>query len=567
MTHKTLRCAIYTRKSTEEGLEKEFNSLEAQREAGEAYIKSQQHEGWRLITKSYDDGGYSGGTIERPALQELLNDIRSGKIDVVVVYKVDRLSRSLRDFAQIVELFEKQNVSFVSVTQQFNTTTSMGRLTLNILLSFAQFEREVIGERVRDKFAASKQKGMWMGGFPPLGYDIKERKLYINPEEASLVRKIFENYLNIKSCLKLAESLNNTGYRNKKWVNQKEIERGGEIFTNQALSKILNNPIYIGKIKHKKKIYDGQHDAIITEQLWQQVQELLASQRKYKTNKRIKHGTLLAGKCFNQAGEVYTPTYSTKAGVRQYRYYMHKASKHRINAIELETLVFDMIRYSASKENLWKNCWSNCKVSPDEAYTRWKQLCNSWENIEPVDRKEIIQEVVSVITIGAEKLMICLSNTGIGKIVEKNDLKLTEVKENNELREIDIEPEIISIEDHLEISLPVVFANKGRNKVALDGNNKPVRVFRKTKYDQVLINALAKSYRWNHMLNNGEITITELANQHKVSRTYISRFVNLMFLAPEIVESILNGKQSIKLKNLMNSFPVDWKDQYRLLNL
>ena len=256
-----LRCAVYTRKSSEEGLEQEFNSLDAQREACEAYIASQKAEGWLLVPDRYDDGGISGGTLERPALKRLLADIEAGRVDVVVVYKIDRLSRSLMDFAKLVEVFDRNSVTFVSVTQSFNTTTSMGRLTLNILLSFAQFEREVIGERIRDKFAASRKKGMWMGGFVPLGYDVKDRKLVVNEAEAATVRMIFERFVKIGSATTLVRALRAEGIRGKQ----------GKLIDKGYLYKLLNNRVYIGEAVHKGTAYPGEHEAIIDRALWDKV--------------------------------------------------------------------------------------------------------------------------------------------------------------------------------------------------------------------------------------------------------------------------------------------------------
>lgn len=264
-----LRCAIYTRKSSEEGLEQDFNSLHAQREACEAYIRSQKHEGWNLIPTAYDDGGISGGTMERPGLKALLTDIAMGKIDIVVVYKVDRLTRALADFAKMVELFDKHSVSFVSVTQQFNTTTSMGRLMLNVLLSFAQFEREVTGERIRDKFAASKRKGMWMGGAVPLGYQVKDRALLPNPEEIATVRHLFGRYVTLGSVMALRTELREQGI----------VTRNGHDFDRGMLYHMLSNPIYIGKVRHKKLVYAGLHERIITQELWDAVQANLAENR------------------------------------------------------------------------------------------------------------------------------------------------------------------------------------------------------------------------------------------------------------------------------------------------
>ena len=272
-----LRCAIYTRKSSEEGLEQEFNSLHAQREACEAYITSQKHEGWQVIKTAYDDGGFTGGNMARPALKDLLADISSGKIDVIVVYKVDRLSRSLHDFARMVEVFDKHNVSFVSVTQQFNTSTPMGRLTLNVLLSFAQFEREVTGERIRDKIAASKKKGMWMGGFVPLGYDVKDRKLVVNIREADTIRYIFQCYLDVGCVRLLHENLITKNICSKGRSNSLKYS-GEKILSRGTLYNLLSNPIYIGQVRHKEAFYPGQHQAIIGQELWDQVQQRLKNQ-------------------------------------------------------------------------------------------------------------------------------------------------------------------------------------------------------------------------------------------------------------------------------------------------
>src|SRR5208283_3564611 len=272
---KARRCAIYTRKSSEEGLEQHFNSLHAQREACEAFIKSQTSEGWKLIKTAYDDGGLSGGTMERPALQRLLTDIGDGLIDVVVVYKVDRLTRSLADFAKMVELFDARGISFVAVTQQFNTTTSMGRLTLNVLLSFAQFEREVTGERIRDKIAASKRKGMWMGGTVPLGYDVRDRRLVVNRAEAVTVRLIFKLYTELKSVRRVRDELDRRSIVSKKRVSKAGARSGGVRFGRGALYQMLANRIYVGEIRHKRVSHHGQHEAIIERSMWQRVQEML----------------------------------------------------------------------------------------------------------------------------------------------------------------------------------------------------------------------------------------------------------------------------------------------------
>jgi len=320
---KILRCAVYTRKSSEHGLEQDFNSLDAQREAGEAYIKSQAHEGWKLIKTHYDDGGLSGGTLGRPALQLLLSDIRARKIDVVVVYKVDRLTRSLADFAKLVELFEAHGVSFVSVTQQFNTTTSMGRLTLNVLLSFAQFEREVAGERIRDKFAASRRKGMWMGGTIPLGYDVKERKLIVNEAEAETVRVIFRRYLALGCVSKLRADLDQKGIRSKHRILRSDRVLGGCSFGRGALYHLLQNRIYRGQVEHKGIAYPGEHKAIVDDELWDAVQAKLSENVRQRRRTQVQSGALLGGIIFDEHGNRMSPTYTMRRGNR-YRYYISR---------------------------------------------------------------------------------------------------------------------------------------------------------------------------------------------------------------------------------------------------
>src|SRR5208337_396235 len=312
---KARRCAIYTRKSSEEGLEQDFNSLHAQREACEAFIKSQASEGWKLIKTAYDDGGLSGGTMERPALQHLLADIGDGLIDVVVVYKVDRLTRSLADFAKMVELFDAHRVSFVAVTQQFNTTTSMGRLTLNVLLSFAQFEREVTGERIRDKIAASKKKGLWVGGVVPMGYEVRDRKLIVNEEEAAKVRLIFSRYLDLGSLSALQRDLRERGIVTRRRTLSSGREIGGRALTNGPLAHMLRNRMYIGEINHRDKSYPGEHAPIIDPRLFEAVQTKLTENRRERRLRRQSSNALLMGKLFDDRGNPMTPSYAIKKGV------------------------------------------------------------------------------------------------------------------------------------------------------------------------------------------------------------------------------------------------------------
>ena len=313
MSTRTLRCAVYTRKSSEEGLEQSFNSLHAQRDACEAYIRSQRHEGWLLVKTAYDDGGFSGGNLNRPGLEQLLRDVSHKKIDVVVVYKVDRLTRSLMDFAKIVEQFDKQGVSFVSVTQQFNTTSSMGRLTLNVLLSFAQFEREVTGERIRDKIAASKRKGMWMGGVVPTGYELKDRELVVNPTEAERVRNIFLAYLELGCVSELKGHLEVSGIRSKRRISKTGRISGEAVYSRGALYKMLNDRIYLGEITHKQTIYPGRHDAIIDRELWNQVHQRLADNLQAERKRpRSTANSLLTGLLYDEAGtQERIPTMAT----------------------------------------------------------------------------------------------------------------------------------------------------------------------------------------------------------------------------------------------------------------
>ena len=331
-----LRCAVYTRKSSEEGLEQEFNSLDAQREACEAYVKSQHSEGWVLVRDRYDDGGISGGTLDRPALKRLLEDIEDGLIDVVVVYKIDRLSRSLMDFARLVEVFDRNDVTFVSVTQSFNTTTSMGRLTLNILLSFAQFEREVTAERIRDKIAASRRKGMWMGGVPPYGYRVENRKLVIDEERAEHVRWIFTRFLQVGSGTELAHEVERRGLRTPK----------GNRMDKKYLYRMLNNRTYIGEAVHKGQSYPGEHEAIVSRELWEKLHAILKeSPRKRAANTRAQTPALLKGLLYGPDGAAFSPTHTRKDG-RLYRYYVSQTVlKHgagscligRVPASEIET--------------------------------------------------------------------------------------------------------------------------------------------------------------------------------------------------------------------------------------
>lgn len=387
-----VRCAVYTRKSTEEGLDQDFNSLDAQREAGEAFIRSQRLEGWECLPERYDDGGFTGGNLDRPALRRLMADIEAGKIDVVVVYKVDRLSRSLLDFAKIMEIFDQRHVAFVSVTQQFNTSTSMGRLVLNVLLSFAQFEREIIGERIRDKIAAQRRKGKWGGGQPVLGYDVdrttRSPRLIVNAAEAAQVRAIFDLYLERGSLLPVVEELEQRGWANKQWTTKKGTERGGRPFDRGSLYGLLTNPIYIGKIKHRKDRYDGEHEPLIAPEVFEKVQkQLRINGRNGGAHVRNRYGATLRGLLFCKAcGRKMVHTY-TNRGPKRYRYYTcthaihggrQKCPSGALPALEIERVVVDQIRGIAKDAALLADVFQQAqhvlRSQVKELATQHKQL-------------------------------------------------------------------------------------------------------------------------------------------------------------------------------------------------
>ncbi len=431
-----LRCAIYTRKSSEEGLDQEYNSLDAQRDAAEAYIASQKHEGWMMVPEFYDDGGFSGGNLERPALKRLLDDIRAGKIDIVVVYKVDRISRSLTDFASIVQIFDQHNVSFVSVTQNFNTTSSMGRLTLNILLSFAQFEREVIGERIRDKFAASKRKGIFMGGALPLGYRVEDRKLYVVPEEAEIVRHVFERFVAIKSITKLLKELHVAGYRTKHYTSGTGQIRGGQKMDKQYVYRILKNQLYLGKIVHKDNVYDGQHEAIISQELFEKAQKLFTESPVARGNyTRNQHPALLRGLVECTCCDcMMTPTF-TKKNNRIYRYYMPTTVNRQsyadckvgnVPASELDTLVVAHIRQMIqSPEMLTKiqGLMKEKKISDfgfEEVRQQIKNFDAFWQNLKPTEQQRITELLVKRVFVNTDEVKIDLRLDGFLTLINQH---------------------------------------------------------------------------------------------------------------------------------------------------
>ncbi|WP_270934341.1 recombinase family protein [Falsiroseomonas oryzae] len=422
-TVRKLRCAVYTRKSSEEGLDMEFNSLDAQREACEAFIASQRAEGWVLVRDRYDDGGISGGTLERPALKRLVADIQEGLVDVVVVYKIDRLSRSLVDFTKLVEVFDANNVTFVSVTQSFNTTTSMGRLTLNILLSFAQFEREVIGERIRDKVAASRKRGMWMGGYVPLGYDVRERKLVVNDAEAALVRRIFQGFVETESCTRLVQALRAEGATTKR----------GRPLTKSDVYRILSNRVYLGEAVHKGTAYPGEHDAIVTQALWDAVHAVLQVSPRVRVNRtRNTTAPLLRGLIFDSDGRAMSPSHSRGRGGQMYRYYVSQAvlkggaterpAIARLPAGEIEVAVVAQVRALLRQPEVVVGTWRAARatapdVTEQEVLHALERIEPLWDELFPAERARIVRLLVDRVDVRAEGAAVRLRLDGLGSLV------------------------------------------------------------------------------------------------------------------------------------------------------
>ena len=423
--NRRLRCAIYTRKSTEEGLDMEFNSLDAQREACEAYIASQRSEGWACLRERYDDGGFSGGTLDRPALKQLIADVEDGLVDVIVVYKIDRLSRALMDFSKLVELFYRHGVTFVSVTQSFNTTTSMGRLTLNILLSFAQFEREVTAERIRDKVAASRKKGRWMGGYVPHGYDAVDRKLIVNEDEAAHVRRIFERFVELGSATVLAREIRREEARNKQ----------GTLMDKGYLYRLLKNRVYRGEAVHKGKSYPGEHDAIIDEALWDRAHAILQeSPRKRASNTRAQTPALLKGLIFSETGAAMTPT-TTKKGPKLYRYYVSmdvirnrdkgdETAPTRLAAGMVEEAVVTEIRRILQTPEVVTQVLSALKtstanISEADALGALHEFKTLWAQLFPAEQARLVQLLVRRITVMAAGLEVDIRREGIAGVIRE----------------------------------------------------------------------------------------------------------------------------------------------------
>jgi site-specific DNA recombinase len=547
----SIRCAIYTRKSTDEGLEKEFNSLDAQREACESYVQSQRGQGWRLIKKRYDDGGLSGGTMERPALIDLMADIDAGRVDLVVVYKVDRLTRSLADFAKIIETFDARGISFVSVTQQFNTANSMGRLTLNVLLSFAQFEREVTAERIRDKIAASKKKGMWMGGPVPLGYDLKDRKLHINQHEAETVRKIFDLYGELGSVRMVKEELDKKGVFTKRRIQKNGKCLGGKPFSRGNLYQLLSNPLYIGQVAHRGATYPGEHKPIIDAALWNKVQSALKGNGpKRNQDKNNESPFLLAGLVFDEAGG---PLYlaQTRNHEKRYGYYVSKslvgggngkAEGWRLPAKMLEDVIITAITEMLASEAEWlKHFDPDCieiaqlKSARDRASSLASNLCDCSQG----EKKSTIRGLLECVQVLADNIKITINKRGLGDLLGFKDK---------------------NIEGTIITDIPTRLQRRGvETKIVIEGQAA-------SHINPSLCRMIAQAHRWFEQLATGEVaTVRDIADQENIRASEITRILRLAFLSPKIVEDILDGEQLAQLTThrlrRFSNLPLDWDQQ------
>jgi site-specific DNA recombinase len=540
---KRVRCAVYTRVSTEYGLDQEFNSLDAQHEAAEAYIRSQAHDGWTLLRARYDDGGYSGGSTDRPALQRLLEDIRTGKIDIIVVYKVDRLTRSLADFAKLVELFDAHAVSFVSVTQQFNTTSSMGRLTLNVLLSFAQFEHEVTGERIRDKIAASKRKGIWVGGNVPLGYESRDKKLVVHEDEAERVRTIFRRYLELGSIGALLSDLRDRGIVSKTRTRPDGSTVGGIPFTRGPLAYLLHNRCYIGEVVHRGQVYPGEHQAILDRDVFEAVQRRLGEQRASRSTERADSEAMLLGLIFDDRGNRMTPSHCRKTGTK-YRYYTSSAltqgrpelagSISRVPAPEIEAVVG-----AAARRHI-----------DDDTLEDTRQLIRAHVarvEVRPAELAIILAASVGVATVAGSAAQ-ALGSDGRTSHGDQDDgaspaiLIIPWTKPPAKRRREIISPE----QGHKGASQPIRADYRGR-----------------------LVAAIARGRLWLSQIETGAVSgVTEIALREDCSPRHVNMTISLAFLAPSLVKAAVEGRlpRGIGLARLIDA-PAEWDQQHRVLGL
>lgn len=558
MADKQSRCAVYTRKSTEDGLEQEFNSLDAQYEACAAYALSQRHEGWVLLPDRYDDGGFSGGNMQRPGLKRLLADVAAGKVDVILVYKIDRLTRSLADFAKIVEVLDGAGASFVSITQSFNTTTSMGRLTLNMLLSFAQFEREVTGERIRDKIAASKRRGIWMGGPVPLGYRVENRRLVVDERESDLVRHIMQRYLEVGSVVELADELNAQGHRTKVQKQASGPQRGGCIFRRGTLYHLLSNRIYRGMIVHKGEAFPGQHEAIVSEALWNDLQAMLAERAQGHSRRiKAKQPSLLVGKVFDGEGRAMTPSHATKSGLR-YRYYVTQPDQldgspaWRVSAHDLEKLVCDRLAEMLVDQQVL------CSLAGDgDNHAQRLQLLLASSDIAAVTmRSGSAAARISLLEVMVERIMLA---------DDRVEIEVCLAKLLTALGSIDAGP---AHPQTLALTCSATRVRRGHQvrlviPAEIDANRVPrIR-------DEKLVTLIAEAHVARQLvLASPDHSLASVALAANRCRTRLTKLAGLACLSPDIVTAIVEGRQPSSLTSrslLATELPLDWAGQREAL--
>lgn len=559
------RCAVYTRKSNEDGLDQEYNSLDAQRDAGESYIMSQQGEGWQLLPDRYDDGGISGGTTERPALQKLIEDIKMGKVDIVVVYKIDRLSRSMFDFLGLIKFFQEHDVSFVSVTQHINTDSAMGRLMLNVLQSFAQFEMEQTGERIRDKIAASKSKGMWMGGNVPLGYDAADGKLTVNAHEAETVHYIFKRYLELGAMNALLSDLKNKGHKTKEWITRTGKHYPAKDFSKSSVYRILKNKIYIGKIEHKAagKVYDGLHEAIIEQQLWDDVQALLEGNKssRPKVSDNGDRPYLLKGILENPNGYSMTPSAQRKRD-KVYRYYVSMESIKKgakscpvktISAPLIEEIILDRIA-----QLLTNSEWVSQMLKLDEndlkipaLKTVVQEFGEVWKALFPIEQARITQLLIDKIVLHPDRLLIHFMPLGLVSLIQELKPQLS------------VDADKLTTQTPVALEIPISLKKRGSRKYIKAPNGQDVIKLREPKYDHALIKAIVRAHDWSQILEKDKAGSTwDIAKREGIRPNYVQKIIKLVDLAPDITEAILNGRQPHSLTlSQMEAVPLSWAEQ------
>ena len=556
-TKKLVRCAIYTRKSTEDGLEQEYNSLDAQYDACTAYALSQRHEGWTVTKDRYDDGGFSGGTLERPGLKRLLADIESGKVDIILLYKIDRLTRSLSDFAKIVEILDRNGASFVSITQSFNTTTSMGRLTLNMLLSFAQFEREVTGERIRDKIYASKRKGLWMGGPVPLGYDVVERKLVVNEPEAQQVRKIMQLYLTAKSVPELVEILARNGSFTKVQQRKDGETKGGVHFKRGNLYHLLSNRIYRGMIVHKGEAFDGEHEAIVSEELWNEVQSKLTRQVQGGSSRKVSARTgVLAGLIYDGEGRAMVLTHTQK-GNRRFHYYANRyealgdSTASRVSARDIENIVVDQLSQTLASGSQIQCMLLDGSYTSEQLHnliSRCGKLATELGVAKYARKQDVVRNILDRIDLYDDRVVIRVDNHGLLNIV-RADSTVQPLHLN-----LTIERRAIRLRRGKAMRLVIPAPSSGDSIQMRDDK---------------LIALIAESRTiMAQITDNPDKSIPILAAEQGRCRVRMMKIAKLACLDPDIVTAIVEGRQPLKLtpgKLLATELPLAWAEQKRTL--